>query len=101
MNRRIKSSDVTGGMSPIVDTKCRAKFPINLLPTDEAGIFGIDDQSVEIKNDCSLLSSLKRGFDVANDSSQRLTVNSKSSLSAKKRFNSTQRSQGCQIHGPH
>src|ERR1700722_12405525 len=53
MNRRIKSRNVTGRMSPIVDLEGGPEFLVNFLPADEAGIFGIDNQSVEIKDQCS------------------------------------------------
>jgi hypothetical protein len=33
--------------------ECGAKFLINFLPADEARIFGIDNQPVEIKNERS------------------------------------------------
>ena len=59
MNRRIKSPDVTRRVSPIVDTECGAKFLINFLPADEAGIFGIDNQPVEIKNDAASVILIK------------------------------------------
>jgi hypothetical protein len=51
MNRWVKATDIPGGVPPVINMQGGPKLLVNFLPADEAGIFRVDNQPVEIKND--------------------------------------------------
>src|SRR4029077_6448835 len=96
MHGGIKSADISGGLTPVVEIQLGAKALVYFQPADKARALGIYDQSIEIKYDrpkrCHVSRSFKCTRRAANrrslDPSQRSRLTSNNSSGLKKRFSS-------------